>query len=194
MAYTYHTPDDEREMLAAIGAASTEELFASVPSEIRLQRAARSASRDERTGIDPAPRRSGRQEHPRRSEGLFPGRGKLRPFRPGCCGRLGLPRGVLHLLHAVPAGGESGQPAGDVRVPDADLPAHGHGRFECQSVRRRERRGRGGAVVHEHDPASEESRDGGQRAPGVPADRGDVFRQPRRGIGHAGDTERRRGS
>jgi len=39
MPYIANTPDDQREMLAAIGAQSIEELFDAVPSELRLGRA-----------------------------------------------------------------------------------------------------------------------------------------------------------
>ena len=38
MPYFYNTPEDEQEMLAAIGVSSVEELFAGVPSESRLKR------------------------------------------------------------------------------------------------------------------------------------------------------------
>lgn len=38
MSYFYNTPEDEREMLASIGAASIDELFASIPPELRLPR------------------------------------------------------------------------------------------------------------------------------------------------------------
>src|SRR6185503_4427095 len=38
MPYFYNTPDDQRAMLQAIGAGSVEELFASVPDELKLQR------------------------------------------------------------------------------------------------------------------------------------------------------------
>ena len=38
MAYLFNTPDDQQEMLRAIGAASIEDLFAGVPKELRLQR------------------------------------------------------------------------------------------------------------------------------------------------------------
>lgn len=38
MPYVLNTPDDERQMLAAIGVSSIEELFAMVPAELRLQR------------------------------------------------------------------------------------------------------------------------------------------------------------
>jgi glycine dehydrogenase subunit 1 len=38
MPYLYNTPEDEREMLSAIGASSVSELFAVVPNELRLHR------------------------------------------------------------------------------------------------------------------------------------------------------------
>ena len=54
------------------------------------------------------------------------------------------PRRVLHLLHAVPAGGEPGHAAGPVRIPEHDLPAHRHGGQQRQPLRRRHRARRGG--------------------------------------------------
>ncbi|WP_442484220.1 aminomethyl-transferring glycine dehydrogenase subunit GcvPA [Aeoliella sp. SH292] len=38
MPYIYNTPDDQAEMLSAIGASSIEELFAPIPSDLRLKR------------------------------------------------------------------------------------------------------------------------------------------------------------
>ncbi|MGH9362884.1 MAG: glycine dehydrogenase, partial [Thermoanaerobaculia bacterium] len=38
MPYVPHTPEDVREMLAAIGAGSLEELFRSIPEAVRLRR------------------------------------------------------------------------------------------------------------------------------------------------------------
>ena len=38
MPYIYNTADDQREMLAAIGAASIDELFAPIPADLQLQR------------------------------------------------------------------------------------------------------------------------------------------------------------
>ena len=38
MPYIYNTPEDQREMLDAIGAASVEELFAPIPDELKLNR------------------------------------------------------------------------------------------------------------------------------------------------------------
>src|SRR5688572_20510147 len=38
MPYLYNTPEQQREMLKAIGAASIDELFAAVPDDLRLSR------------------------------------------------------------------------------------------------------------------------------------------------------------
>ena len=38
MPYTINTPDDQQAMLESIGVASIEELFVSIPSELRLAR------------------------------------------------------------------------------------------------------------------------------------------------------------
>ena len=81
----------------------------------------------------------------RRAEGLLPRRRQLRPLRAGGVRRDRLAQRVLHLVHAVPGRGEPGQPAGDVRVPVAHHAADRHGRGQLEPVRRRQRRGRGGA-------------------------------------------------
>ena len=61
-------------------------------------------------------------------------------------GRAAAPaRRVRHRLHAVPARGEPGHAAGDLRVPDAGRRAARHGGRERQHVRRRHRDRRGGA-------------------------------------------------
>ena len=38
MAYLDNTPEQQREMLATIGAASIEELFAQIPADLQLKR------------------------------------------------------------------------------------------------------------------------------------------------------------
>ena len=38
MPYTYNTPENEREMLEAIGATSVSELFDSIPKDLQLNR------------------------------------------------------------------------------------------------------------------------------------------------------------
>ena len=52
---------------------------------------------------------------------------------------------VLHRLHALPARNLAGHAASHLRVPDACLPADGHGRRQRLDVRRLDRDGRGRA-------------------------------------------------
>ena len=69
------------------------------------------------------------------------------PAHPAGVGRLGAVAGrVLHLVHPVPARDLPGHPAGDLRVPDPDLPAHRLRRRQRLPVRRRDAHGRGGAL------------------------------------------------
>ena len=55
--------------------------------------------------------------------------GRLRPRGPGGHAAAGVPLGVRHRLHALPARGRPGRPAGALRVPDAGRPA----RRACRS-------------------------------------------------------------
>ena len=76
----------------------------------------------------------------------FLGAGDLSPLPAGDRRLRAAPRRILHLLHAVPAGGEPGHAAGAVRIPEHDLPAHRHGGEQRQPLRRRHRARRGGAA------------------------------------------------
>ena len=76
----------------------------------------------------------------------FLGGGSVRPLHPAVVDAIAQPRRVLHQLHAVPGRGRPGQPAGDVRVPDAHHAAdRPRGVSNSSAVRRRQRRGRGRA-------------------------------------------------
>ena len=66
----------------------------------------------------------------RGSELSFLGAGHLRPLRPGGRRRGARARRAPDRVHAVPARDEPGRAAGDLRVPDRDLRAHGHGRLQ----------------------------------------------------------------
>ena len=110
-------------MLEAIGVGSIDELFAEIPAELRLDRAARAPRRalGDR-GLRP-PRRARRAQRRRRLGDLLHRRRHVRPLRPGAGRRDHLALGVPHPVHAVPARGLAGRAAGDVRVPDRDLGA-----------------------------------------------------------------------
>ncbi len=80
-----NTPDDQRAMLAAIGAASLEELFADgARRSCGLQRPLDVPPALSRAGADAAPAAAGRARTARpATEGLLPRRRQLRPFHPG---------------------------------------------------------------------------------------------------------------
>ena len=108
-------------MLDAIGAGSIEELFDQIPAEVRLDRAldlpdglTETECFDHLAGLAARNAR-------RRRRGLLPRRRDVRPLRAGDRRRDHPALRVPHPVHAVPAGGLPGRPAGDVRVSDRDL-------------------------------------------------------------------------
>ena len=72
--YTSATDADRREMLAAIGVDSIEDLFADIPAALRLARAAGARPRALRAGGLRRAARAGRAQHQHRGRGLVPGR------------------------------------------------------------------------------------------------------------------------
>ncbi len=70
----------------------------------------------------------------------FLGGGSYDHFIPAVVDYVGAARRVLHLVHALSARGQPGQPASLLRISNADHAADRHGRVERQSVRRRQRR------------------------------------------------------
>ena len=70
--YTAATDADRREMLAAIGVESIEELFADIPSALRLRRAARARRRAVRAGGLRRAARARRAQRQHRGRGLVP--------------------------------------------------------------------------------------------------------------------------
>ena len=98
-----------REMLAAIGVASVDELFEQIPPGVRLGRAARPARRRCREASSSGTSRSSpRATRTPARELSLPRRGHLRPLRPGGRRRVPLARRVPHRVHAVPARDEPG--------------------------------------------------------------------------------------
>ena len=99
---------------------------------------ARPARRAARAGRLRAPARARRAQHLGRGRDHVPRRRDVRPLRPGghrhADGALGVPDAV----HALPARGLPGRPAGDVRVPDGDQRAD----RRCRSPTRRSTRAR----------------------------------------------------
>ena len=155
--YLSLTDADRREMLAAIGVETVEELFRDIPagvrfggqldlepalSELELVARAGSARRAERRG--------GRRA-------LVPRRRDLRPPRARRRRRGARPRRAAHRVHALPAGDEPGRAPGDLRVPDRDLRAHGHGGLERLRLRRDARWRRTPATWRSTRPAARRS-------------------------------------
>ena len=112
-------------MLAAIGVSSVDDLFEQVPAGVRFGR-----ELDGRPALTEAElvrhleELAARNAHTGR-RAVVPRRGHVRPLRPRRRRRDPLARRVPDRLHAVPAGDEPGRAAGDLRVPDRDLRAHG---------------------------------------------------------------------
>ena len=122
-------------MLAAIGVESVDELFRDIPAGVRLRPRAR--PRAAALGARAlAHLRSSRRGTSTRRGAVVPRRRHLRPLRPRGRRRGAPARRVPDGVHAVPAGDEPGRAAGDLRVPDRDLRAHGHGRLERVRLRR----------------------------------------------------------
>ena len=143
MPYVPNTDMDREEMLRAIGLSSVDELFDDVPEGLRYE------------GALDVPGPLSEQELVRHMSELsrmnktaddvvsFLGGGvydALRALRRRARHRHAR---VLHGLHALPGGGEPGNAAGDLRVPDADREPHRHGRRQRVALRRRHRRRRG---------------------------------------------------
>ena len=170
MRYLPKSDAERRQMLAEIGAASIDDLFAIIPAEYRLDRDLDVPRQQAESEIVDYFRAAGAEERHRLRE--LSGRGRLSPLPAGDHRRAGAARRVPHQLHALPGRDHAGHAAGHLRVPDHDRRADRHGRGQRQHVRRVHRRGGGGD-------------DGGARH-GPPQGRGGVDGASRvpRGAGH----------
>ncbi len=192
MRYLPLTDADRKAMLAKIGVADIDALFADVPKDKRLK------------GLLDLPKAKGELEVERVLGGLAAReyRGRIGPLlrrRRGLQapysghGRSSDPAlRVPHLLHALPAGDRAGHAAVPVRVPDAGRHADGHGGGERLHVRRLDGGGRGGADGASRDQAAPRGA-GRQPASALSRDHRDgvaAFRA--RGRGSAGGAGRAR--
>jgi len=129
MPYATHPPEDLSAMLDAVGVDDPDDLF-DIPASVRFEGDYGIESHTERETREAGRRRPRRLHGPRR----VPRRRSL-PLRP-VGGRPPLPCArSFHLLHAVPARGRTGLPAGPVRVPVARGRTHGARRRERVDVR-----------------------------------------------------------
>ena len=108
-------------MLEAIGVSSVDALFEQVPARVRLQRDLDiPPALSEPDLIAHLAALAGQDADPS-TFAVFLGAGVYRHFSPSLVDQLLLAVGVLHGLHAVPAGDLAGHAAGDLRVPDAGV-------------------------------------------------------------------------
>ncbi len=131
-------------MLAAVGAASVDDLFADIPARpapgARPRPAGRLLGERGRGGAAerwPAANSAGRRP------AVLSRRRRLRPLRAGRRRRRHVALGVPDRLHALPARAQPGRPAVHLRVPDGHLRDHRPGRQQRVALRRRHGRRRG---------------------------------------------------
>ena len=108
-------------MLDAIGVASRRRAVRrQIPAGVRLGRAARPAGGMPEQEVYAHLRELARAQRLGRGRDHVPRRGDVRPLRPGADRHAHRALGVPDAVHALPARGLPGRPAGDVRVPDGD--------------------------------------------------------------------------
>ena len=126
MRYIPNSPEERAEMLKQIGLNSAEELFHSIPEELRLRRQLDTpAALSEIELLAGFEQMAARNTAARRSS--FLGAGVYSHYIPTVVDRNHLAFRVLYCLHALPAGDIAGHAAGDLRIPNARLPVDGNG-------------------------------------------------------------------
>ncbi len=136
-------------MLVTIGVDSVDRLFDSIPKSVRLDRLLALPAPWSEIEVRRLLRRPGREERLDRRQDLVPRRRRLSALPAGLHRPAAPARRVPHGLHAVSAGGLPGDAAGDLRVPDAPVPADGARRRERLALRRLDRVRRGGPARRE---------------------------------------------
>ena len=183
-------------MLAAVGAATVEDLFAEVPEAVRLRRPLDLPAGLSEVELLAELRAAGGAHDAGERARQLPRRRHLRPLRAGDRRRDRRPLRVPDRLHALPAGAQPGRAAEHLRVPDGDLRAHRHGGRQRLDVRRGDG-ARRGLVPGRGADAARQDRRVGRRAPGVPRGAGDrvggLRPAPGRRRPRAGGAHRRRG-
>ena len=145
MRYLPNTAQNQRAMLETIGVRAIEDLLVADPGQGPAGAAAGAAAGPGRVRPRAPHARPGREERRRRRLRVLPGRRRLRPLRAEPDRSHGPARRVPHGVHALPAGGQPGHAADDLRVPDDDRRADRHGRGQRVDLRRRLLAGRGRA-------------------------------------------------
>ena len=177
MPYLYNTPEDQQAMLAAIGAKSIDELFAMVPAELRLNRP---------LAIPPAMSEIELTQHMTAlaaknahagQKVCFLGGGSYDHFMPAVVDEIAA-RGEFYTSY-TPYQAEVSQGNLQVVFEYQSLidPAHRPRCLERQPVRRRQRRGRGGADGDQRHEPRRQSRRRRERASRVSPNDRDVSRR-----------------
>ena len=176
--YAPHTQPISRQMLAAIGVGSLDELLR-VPEAVALKGEAR-----RRSGACPNTRsRAASTRFARKNVGgglpFVPGCGRVPALRAAGDRRAGDARRVSDRVHAVSSRGLARLPAGDLRVADLHLPAHRHGDRQRVGLRRRDGAGR----RRDHGAQRDRTPQGSRLACGpseLSRGAADLLRRPRR--------------
>ena len=145
MRYLPLTPDDRSEMLARIGVADIDALFADIPADKRLKKLPDLPRTKSEIEVE---RVLGRMAAQERCGGLGAVLRRLRRLQASHSGERRSPHpalGIPHLVHAVSARDRAGHAALPVRIPDAGRDADRHGGRQRLDVRRLDRCRRGGA-------------------------------------------------
>ena len=183
MPFIANTDAERAAMLAAVGVERIEDLFHDVPEAATATPTLDLPEPLSELEVAARAERAGQRERQPGRAGQLSGRGRLPPLHPQR-GRLPLrPLRVLHGLHPLPARGQPGHAAGDLRVPEHDRRADRHGRGQRQPLRRRDRDGRGrhhGAELGQRQ--AQAGRSVAHAQPAVP--RGGSHLHPGNGAGH----------
>ena len=124
MRYIPSSPEERRRLLRAIGLERSEQLFDSIPAEFRLKRPLALPDAMAEADLAAHLRALSRRKLDPHDSAVFLGAGAYRHFIPSVGGSPDFTVRVLLVLHALPARDQPGDAAGDLRVPDAHLPAH----------------------------------------------------------------------
>ena len=118
MRYLPLTPDDRAEMLARIGVADIDALFADIPADKRLKALPTCRCTKSEIEVERTLARHGGEERRGRLGAVLRRLRRLQAPRAGERRSPDPALGVPHLLHALPAGDRAGHAAVSVRVPD----------------------------------------------------------------------------
>ena len=122
--YTSATPEDRREMLAAVGVESIEELFEDVPEKLRLGRALDLGDGLSEQEVFRELSALAARNVSTEDEVSFLGAGMYDHYVPALIDSIIMRSEFLTPYTPYQPEISQGDPAGDVRVPDGDLRAH----------------------------------------------------------------------